>query len=136
MNNVLKDNNGMKEAMEYLNDRYICLIHYKYVNLRITFTTNNNNIKWIYIVLKLIALNLSKLKNNNNNIIIKYKANGNIHLHSHYINCDYEKIEIIEHKELDSGEMTWTALCLGDTYQCSKKNGSVRCTEMASQFPN
>ena len=52
------------------------------------------------------------------------------------IPCPAEKIEIIEHKELESGEMTWTALCLGDTYQCSKKNGSVRCTEMASQFPN
>ena len=41
------------------------------------------------------------------------------------IPCPAEKIEIIEHKELESGEMTWTALCLGDTYQCSKKNGQT-----------
>ena len=52
------------------------------------------------------------------------------------IPCPAEKIEIIEHSKLESGEMTWTALCIGDTYQCNKKNGSVRCTEMASQFPN
>ena len=52
------------------------------------------------------------------------------------IPCPAGKIEIIEHQELENGDMTWTALCLGDTYQCSKKGGVVSCSEMASQFPN
>ena len=52
------------------------------------------------------------------------------------IPCPAGKIEIIEHQKNDSGDMTWTALCLGETYQCEKKGGVVSCSEMASQFPN
>jgi len=52
------------------------------------------------------------------------------------IPCPAEKIEIIEHQKKENGDMMWTALCLGDTYQCSKEGGVVSCSEMASQFPN
>ncbi|MGI9534012.1 MAG: hypothetical protein ACR2NW_03605 [Thermodesulfobacteriota bacterium] len=52
------------------------------------------------------------------------------------IPCPAEKIEIIEHQKKENGDMMWTALCLGDTYQCDKKGGVVSCSEMASQFPN
>ena len=52
------------------------------------------------------------------------------------IPCPAQKIEIIEHQEKENGDMMWTALCLGDTYQCNKEGGIVSCSEMASQFPN
>ena len=52
------------------------------------------------------------------------------------IPCPAEKIEIAQHQELENGDMMWTALCLGETYECSKKRGVVSCSEMASQFPN
>ena len=52
------------------------------------------------------------------------------------IPCPAQKIEIIEHQKKENGDMMWTALCLGDTYQCSKEGGVVSCSEMASQFPN
>ena len=52
------------------------------------------------------------------------------------IPCPAERIEIVEHQELDNGDMTWTGLCLGDTYQCRKEGGVVSCSKMASQFPN
>ena len=42
----------MKEAIKYLDNRQVCLIQYKDVNLRkMSTTTNNNNMKFIYIVL-------------------------------------------------------------------------------------
>jgi len=50
--------------------------------------------------------------------------------------CDPSRIEIVEHQELANGDMTWTGLCLGDTYQCRKEGGAVSCSKMASQFPN
>ena len=50
--NVLKKYNGMKEAIKYLDNRQVCMIQYKDVNLRkMSTTTNNNNMKCIYIVL-------------------------------------------------------------------------------------
>ena len=52
------------------------------------------------------------------------------------IPCPAEKIEIVEHQKKENGDMIWTALCLGETYQCSKEAGVVSCSEMASQFPN
>lgn len=52
------------------------------------------------------------------------------------MSCDPSRIEIVEHQELDNGDMTWTGLCLGDTYQCRKESGVVSCSKMASQFPN
>ena len=52
------------------------------------------------------------------------------------IPCPAEKIEIIEHQKEDNGDMTWTGLCLGETYRCSKKGGVVSCSEMSSQMPN
>lgn len=53
-----------------------------------------------------------------------------------HIPCPAEKIEIVEHQKLADGDMTWVGLCLGDTYQCSKKDGVISCSQMASQFPN
>ena len=50
--------------------------------------------------------------------------------------CEPGHIEIIEHRKLDNGDMTWTALCDGDTYQCRNEGGTVSCSKMASQFPN
>ena len=50
--------------------------------------------------------------------------------------CPAEKIEIAQHQKLENGDMMWTALCLGETYECTNKGGVVSCNEMASQFPN
>ncbi len=52
------------------------------------------------------------------------------------IPCNPTRIEIVEHQELPNGDMTWTGLCLGDTYQCRKESGVVSCSKMSSQFPN
>ena len=55
---------------------------------------------------------------------------------SKQMQCEPGHIEIIQHQKLDNGDMTWTALCNGDTYQCRDEEGAVSCSRMSSQFPN